>query len=750
MPSAAMAPVSAARSAVPARAAWALRIATGLLFLSGYMALASVREYGTALLGAAVLVLALSPLGERLDRGSTAYRLVTRAISVAYFCFIPLSVFLLSLLPAVIALVVFIQFYTVLHQKEEKSYYHLFLMSFFLLLAACSQAPEASIGPVLLLFLLSTIWSFFALRVAYEAEASRTQVPPDIVRFDEEPLRQAHDHRDPFDLGVVAYVFTMVLCATGLTVAIFFLTPRVEAGLLGRSNAPLSTTGTQETVRLQSGTTILEDFTPILRAEFPDEPGGRTAVYPLYWRLTTLAKFDGMGWQRAGLIESGQPGVETARRMHWQPDSYEVKRRRIGEGRLVRQVVYMDEVPLKGVPALDLVQQVAVTGRPRGTRIDWDDAQDFTLLLHRDGARQLHYEAWSEVDEPTPEQLRAASGAYDLEEEDFALLTEHQLLPETVALTRQITAGAPTNYDKAAALRDYLSGPNYLYSLTLPPLPRDHAIDHFINETRVGHCELFGTAMALMLRSLGIPARVVSGFKGGEFDENDQGYVIRNSMAHLWVEVLFPEYGWVKFDPSPVAESAGATGLLARMQLAASLYALKARMIWFRDVVGYQGSRTLDLQDLQFRLFSSLREFQGRAVNVVAPERLGQGITIAFLLGGVAVALLWFVYRWLVDNARRRRSPLGHYTLTRDQIRAVRMYRALRTRLRRAGVDTAGKTAEELMEAIERSGWVDSAEAEALLTAYNEARFGGRGLERSRLGELLRALRDLKLRPAAP
>lgn len=734
---------------MPKRARWALHASTGLLFLSGYLALASVQSFGTPLVAAALIVLLVSPFAERLDRASPGYRLITKAISIAYFCFIPLSLFAFGLLGGVIALIIFIQFYTMLHQKEEKSYYHLFLMSFFLLLAACNQAPEASIGIVLGIFLLATIWSFFSLRVAFEAEESQSHVPPDIVRFGEEPLKQAHDGRDPFDLGVVGYVFALALLSLAITVGIFFATPRVEAGLLGRSNAPINTTGVPDSVQLQSGTTIIEDLTPVLRAEFPDEPEGKTNVFPLYWRITALSKFDGSGWQRAGIERSGEDVNVGARRQNWYSDSYSLQRRAREGERLVHQIIYMDDVPTRGVPVLDLVQKVEITGRPRSTKIDWDDGGDFTVTLAREGARQLHYEAWSAVDDPLPEALRQASGDYDLAEGDFELLTAHDLLPETAGLARQITAAAATNYDKVIALRDYLSGNRYRYSLTLPPLPREFAVDAFINDVRVGHCELFATALALMTRAVGIPARVVSGFKGGDYDPSDGSYIVRNAMAHLWVEVLFPGNGWVKFDPSPAADDIGSRGIFARMQMAASLYALKARMLWFRDVVGYQGSRVFSLDQLRVRLFNTAGEVQARAADVIASENLARNTTAAAMLSGACIAVGYFAFRLVADSRGLRRSTVGHYVLTRDQTRAIKIFRRLRKRLKKAGVETEGQTAEELLALVENTDWPDRAEAEGLLTAYNEARFGGRPLPGERLAELLRTLRGLRLRNPA-
>lgn len=729
---------------MPRRARWALRASTALLFLAGYLALGSVQGYGNAPLLAALLVLAISPLAERLDRAQPAYRMFTRALTVIYLCFIPLTVLRFEILNAVIALVIYIQFHTMLHDKEEKSYYHIYLMSFFLLLAACYQSPEASISLVLFLFLAATIWAFFSLRVAFEAAESRTQVPADIVRFGEEPIKQYADVRDPFDFGMVGYLLVMGIASIVITVGVFFATPRVEAGLLGRSNAPVPLTGVPDSVRLQSGKTILQDFTPVLRAEFPEAPQGRTAISPLYWRITSLSKFNGESWEREPIEGIGDPGIGQLIQATWRQDTSEVQRRRRNSP-LEHQVVYMDEVPPSGMPVLDLVQRLRLTTPQRETKVDWDDSNDFTVELRVAGSRQMHYEAWSEVNLPDPEALRADNGDYGLSESDVALLTEEQLLPETLAIVREVVAGLNNNYDRVRALERYLGGENFTYSLTVPQLPVDHPIDAFITRLRVGHCELFATALAQMTRSLGIPARVVSGFKGGDFEPGEGAYIIRKSMAHLWVEVLFAEHGWVRFNPSPQSSADENPGAFERLRMQASLMALRARMLWFRDVVGYSGFRVWNLNDLRFRIFGEIRQFQTRVSDAAAAGEFNATIGVAGFTVGL-VCVVGMIYLGIKSTSNRYATTLGVYELTRDQQRAITLFRTLRRKLRRAGLDVQGKTAEELLEAIEDTDWPERAEAARLLDAYNAARFGDTPLPTDRLREFIRAVRSLRLR----
>lgn len=132
--------------------------------------------------------------------------------------------------------------------------------------------------------------------------------------------------------------------------------------------------------------------------------------------------------------------------------------------------------------------------------------------------------------------------------------------PELRALTGEVLAraGASTQLDKALALQDYFAGPasDYRYSTDVPALRGSRALESFVLETRTGYCEYFATAMAVMLRTAGVPARVAVGFLGGR--ESGPGdfpglrtFRVSTRDAHAWVEVLFPGHGWIRFEPTP-------------------------------------------------------------------------------------------------------------------------------------------------------------------------------------------------------
>ncbi len=124
-------------------------------------------------------------------------------------------------------------------------------------------------------------------------------------------------------------------------------------------------------------------------------------------------------------------------------------------------------------------------------------------------------------------------------------------------------ANAKNPYDEASAIEAYLRNPNNLtYTLTVNTPPGADPIDYFLFTSHRGYCEYFATAMGDMLRSLGIPARLVNGFGPGAYDPNAQAYIVRAQDAHTWVEVYFPNYGWIPFEPT--ADDLGQYQLIPR------------------------------------------------------------------------------------------------------------------------------------------------------------------------------------------
>jgi len=118
-------------------------------------------------------------------------------------------------------------------------------------------------------------------------------------------------------------------------------------------------------------------------------------------------------------------------------------------------------------------------------------------------------------------------------------------------LALQITAGTQNPYDAAAAIETYLRSDRFIYTLDPPRAPGgEDPLAYFLFNSHQGYCEFFATAMGDMLRSLGIPTRLVSGFGPGTYDTTINSFVVRSEDAHTWVEVYFPTFGWIEFEPT--------------------------------------------------------------------------------------------------------------------------------------------------------------------------------------------------------
>jgi transglutaminase-like putative cysteine protease len=165
-----------------------------------------------------------------------------------------------------------------------------------------------------------------------------------------------------------------------------------------------------------------------------------------------------------------------------------------------------------------------------------------------------------EYSSATDAELKAAGTNYPDWLQQFATVPASGYRPGNVltkihdlALKIVNDAGATNPYDEATAIQNYLRDPqNFTYTLTPPATPPGvDPLDFFLFSSHRAYCEFFASAMGDMLRSLGIPTRLVNGFGPGTFDSTTNSFVVRGEDAHTWVESYFPTYGWISFEPTP-------------------------------------------------------------------------------------------------------------------------------------------------------------------------------------------------------
>ncbi|HSP09804.1 MAG TPA: transglutaminaseTgpA domain-containing protein [Candidatus Dormibacteraeota bacterium] len=159
----------------------------------------------------------------------------------------------------------------------------------------------------------------------------------------------------------------------------------------------------------------------------------------------------------------------------------------------------------------------------------------------------------------SPEALRSDEPPNGAPDGDSAYLAFGALSARGRHLAATASAGATNEFDVVMALTRYLQA-SYHYTLALPPVPAGaDPVDWFLFDVKTGYCEQFATAETLMLRSLGIPARLATGYSTGDYDPVLDQSVVREHDAHAWVEVWFPSFGWVPVDPTPGVPPLAAT-----------------------------------------------------------------------------------------------------------------------------------------------------------------------------------------------
>jgi hypothetical protein len=282
---------------------------------------------------------------------------------------------------------------------------------------------------------------------------------------------------------------------------------------------------------------------------------------------------------------------------------------------------------------------------------------------------------------------------------------------------------------------------DYVYSLKGPAGDAPDPLADFLFASRRGFCEYFASAMAVMLRTQGIPARLATGFQSGEYNPLTELWVVRASDAHSWVEAWMPGRGWSTFDPTPPDPGVRGAGLLAR----AGLYLDAAQTFWQEWVMGYDDGRQGTLAD---RMEQGARRMGIRWYDAIAAVQSGwktysRAVTRTGLIrAGVAAAAalwLWFLgpplvrllrLRWRVDRVRRGQASVGDATLLYERL--------LRILKRRGFQKPVWFTPAEFANSLP-PGPVGAAVGE-FTAAYNAMRFGGRTDVAPRLSVLLDTL----------
>lgn len=644
-----------------------------LLILLGLTGLLLTRELSSPYLLLTGVSFALAVLAEIKGGKGALPKLLANIIIVGVFIQTLFSIFILKALPIqeLVHFLLALQAVKLLASKKRRDWLQLYLLSLFSIVSASALSVEISFALIFILYIFTAPWVLVLFHLKQGMESAG-----------EDPER----HRQLVSWSLFCLVGRISGVLFLLTLVFFIIFPRVSVGILGDSWASgAAVTGFSDHLSLGDVAEIKKNNAVAMRVSIdrPDLLRGKM----LYWRGMSLDRFDGRKWERSKIK------LTQVRRVR---GSYLVDDSPGHQGPLIRQEIILEPTGSRALFALG--RPVTISGRLRHLFLDplgnLRTARPFTF--------QTSYSVLSTLN---------ANGYEKTNGGNFLQLPTVD--PRILSLARRITKGRDGEMGKARALESYLKK-NYRYSLKGLPTGGGDPLASFLFEVRQGDCEYYSSSLTVMLRSIGIPARVVNGYLGGDWNPYGEYYLIRNSNAHSWVEAYFGDKGWVTLDATPPDLRVGGRNYFESM----AHFIDFLRMRWYRYVVNFGFGD-------QYQIFTALSRpttwfnFDPRGFSISKLRRWLVGkpdwrMALGFLPLAFFLGWMWW----------RRKKIVGRATTKPHSHQATERYRRLLILLGKKGFrKKPGETPDEFSRAVERNG---SRLVKDFTSLYQHARFSKR------------------------
>ncbi len=338
----------------------------------------------------------------------------------------------------------------------------------------------------------------------------------------------------------------MLLQSAPLMLVLFVLFPRVQGPIWGMpQDAFAGMTGLSDEMSPGSVSRLIVSDAIAFRVNFDAQ---MPPVNQLYWRGPVMWDFDGYTWTAARL-------------------PYMMPREYVALGAATEYSVTVEPHGKRWLFALDLPARTP----PRSIMTN-----DFQLLYQTNVTSRLRYEMASHLSHRNDAQ----PGRNELQR---ALQLPGNANPRARRLAIDMRSAAPHERGYVTAVLGMFRNQNFYYTTTPPPLA-NNPVDEFLFSTRAGFCEHYASAFAVLMRAAGIPARIVTGYQGGEINTVGNYLTVRQADAHAWTEVWLADAGWVRIDPtaavSPARVEAGVAAAVPQTEPLSLL--LRGEYAWFR------------------------------------------------------------------------------------------------------------------------------------------------------------------------
>lgn len=674
-----------------------LRISIHALVLCGLMIVILTGEIPLPIWTLALVVHPLSILMRPKEGGALFNLVVILAFAYSIFLYTFLNT---PLLIALTQLLIVIQALKLFHIERAKDYFQLAGLSLLMMLVATELTSHLYYLFFFLAFLLIGIWFLILLHVKGDLERHPHMSPP-----------PRHLTSLSLFLGISGTAF----CSFCLTFFLFFALPRLSLSVTGKERWGGTSAGFSDVVDLSDSGPVQLDERVVMRVELPhyDQP----PPVPLYWRGTTLSRWNGQAWQKENMVRK----IEKRER-------YErVSLRRVSDrSKAIYQLIMIE--PLGTDLLFCLHPPFEIEGDFSCLNID----EGGGLHLPSPPLRRYHYEVYSSL-QPYMERHHVLQGGGS---------NVYLQLPEgseyIVALAQDIVKGERSILGKVKRVISYLQN-NCTYSLN-PKWDDIHPpLEDFLLHNREGYCEHFASAAALLLRGAGVPTRLVCGFLQGEWNPIGRYFMVRQRDAHVWIEAYLPGSGWLPFDPTPASEERTSRFLLTTFYRYLDFLKLK----WNRYIIHYTHDDQLrvllafrrGIRDL--RLFPHPRSWQKVKVGEKSSQRP------YFVLAGVVFLAAILLGFWSFKKMKRTTSIRSANKLPREVSFYLKILRALS---RRKIVKQENETPAEFARRIGQARGDLYPALEKITHLYYRVRFGHIPLTAQEREEMIKIAKELKQR----
>jgi len=572
-----------------------------------------------------------------------------------------------------------------LDARPRRTEFLLVALALFQVVLAANLTDSVFFTPLLVAFVLATVWTLLVHTL--RSEALEAGQPGELSRA--------------FTPGLLRTTLVASALSVLLALVLFVTLPRLRSSVVrGSAVGPaFAAAGFSDRVELGELGRIRGDATVVMRVEtLEGEPPGPQEAY---WRGLAFDRFDGRTWsitppERLPVAGSAEGGVTFGS----EPERFDLVQR------IVRE-------PVEGGVLFRVGDPRALQGTIR--HLERDVSGGLYAASQDDERIRYTVRSWRAVpDDAALSRDRAVAPPRRTEQ----VLARANLSPAIGALAARIVAGAGSDAERARAIERYLIA-NGHYTDTPPepdPTSDRTPIERFLLGELAGHCEYFASAMVVLAREVGLPARLVNGFAGGRTNAIGGFIELSHSDAHAWAEIHYEHAGWVRYDPTP-------PDLRLRAALPPTLgdrfadLGSAIELWWFQRVVGFDRSDQVDALKRAWLAWRGRSRSHAEVAPAPAPSgawraALERRELVAALCagGGIGLAAL-FLWR------RRRADPDAHAGYAR----------ALRLLARHGLVRSPGTTARRFAGEVASALPPAAGEAFAALTeAYLVERFGER------------------------